>query len=361
MDHTTASPPTSRRGTDSAALPPDTSPGEGRIGRLLRGLSRPEPWRRGPLLTASALLLGLAMLLHAWIPNRVWHLGSLAESALPWFALPVPLLLAGALWRRSAAAVVALLLPVVVWLDLFGGLLADKSRAGGDLTVVEQNVDADNPDPTGTARALAASHADLLALVELTPQSVGSYQSALATAYPYHEVRGTVGLWSTLPLADTQPIDVINYGPLASTRPAGSHAGENRALRTTVTTPRGPLTVYVAHLGSVRVYPGAGFWTASRDIGAQAIGRAVAADRSERVVLLGDLNGTTDDRGLVGLTSQLRSTQEAAGAGFGFSYPTAFPVVRIDQVLVRGLTPVSSRVLPDTGSDHLPVAAALGW
>ena len=70
----------------------------------------------------------------------------------------------------------------------------------------------------------------------------------------------------------------------------------DRALRTTVATDHGPLTVYVAHPGSVRVNPRAGYWTASRDIGLQALGQAIAADPSQRVLLLGDLNGTMDDR-----------------------------------------------------------------
>lgn len=126
-------------------------------------------------------------------------------------------------------------------------------------------------------------------------------------------------------------------------------------------TDHGPLTVYVAHLGSVRVMPRGGFWTGSRDIGVQAVGAAVAADPSARVLLLGDLNGTTGDRELSGITSQLRSAQNVAGAGFGFTYPATFPVVRIDQVLERGLQPRNSWVLPANGSDHLPVEAGIDW
>jgi vancomycin resistance protein VanJ len=323
---------------------------------------RPAPWKRGPLLAATALLLGLLMLLHARIPNRgTGNLGSLLETFLPWSGLFVPVLLAGALWRRSALALVALLLPVAVWLNLFGGLLGDRSHPGGDLTVAEQNVDAGNPDPAATARDLAASGADVLALVELTPQATATYEKELAKAYPYHAVQGTVGLWSRLPLTDTRPIDVMNYGPLADSRPADEEMPSNRALRTTVATGHGPLTVFVAHLGSVRVNPRAGFWTASRDIGVQALGKAVAAAPSEQVVLLGDLNGTLDDRAFAGLTSQLRSAQDVAGDGFGFSWPAGFPVARIDQVLVRGVEPDSSSVLPANGSDHLAVTAAISW
>ncbi|MEU9183878.1 endonuclease/exonuclease/phosphatase family protein [Streptomyces sp. NPDC048484] len=332
--------------------------------RAIRGGFRPDPWKRGPVLAALALLLGLLMLLHAKIPNRIGNLGSLVETFLPWFGLFVPVLLAGALWRRSASAVAALLLPVVVWLNLFGGLLGDKSHAGGDLTVVGHNVSADNPDPAGAARDLAASGADVLALLELTQQARGTYEKGLAKAYPYHSVQGTVGVWSKLPLSETRTVDVAMQGmagPLAENLSAEARAATPRALRTTVATDHGPLAVYVAHLGSVRVNPRAGFSTGRRDAGAQALGKAVAAERNKRVVLLGDLNGTVDDRAFAGLTSQLRSVQDAAGDGFGFSWPAGFPVARIDQILVRGVEPESSWVLPATGSDHLPVAAGISW
>ncbi|MFI1093713.1 endonuclease/exonuclease/phosphatase family protein [Streptomyces sp. NPDC020917] len=328
----------------------------GRIG------SRPGPWKRGRVLAALAVLLGLLMALHARIPNGFGNPGSLVETFLPWFGLFVPVLLAAALWRRSASALVAVLLPLVVWLGLFGGLLVDKSQSGGDLTLAEHNVDAGNHDPAGTARELAASGADVLALVELTEQARGTYEKGLAKAYRYHVVLGTVGLWSRLPLSGTRPVDIrTDYGPLAATKSVEARMAVNRALRTTVATDRGPLTVYVAHLGSVRVTPRGGFGTADRDRGARALAEAVAADPSPRVVLLGDLNGAMDDRAFAGVTSQLRSAQDVAGSGFGFTWPAGFPVVRIDQILVRGVKPVSSRVLPATGSDHLPVAAGIAW
>ncbi|MFI8186873.1 endonuclease/exonuclease/phosphatase family protein [Actinacidiphila glaucinigra] len=338
-------------------------PRRARIRRALRGLRGPEPWRRAPVLTALALLLGLLMLLHAEITDR-GGLGSLVETFLPWFGLIIALFLAGALWRRSAAAVVALLLPVVAWLNLFGGLVIDKSQPGADLTVVSHNVNAENPDPVGTARKLAASGADLLALEEMNPQTTVVYGEELAKAYPYHTVQGTVGLWSKLPLSHSRSVNVLrgNVGPLAKTRKAEDlPVDPPRALRTTVATERGPLAVYVAHLGSVRLMPRGGFWTDSRDVGAVALAKAVTAERNERVVVLGDMNGTIEDRVFHGLTSQLQSAQEAAGDGFGFSWPASFPMARIDQILVRGVKPKSSWVLPPTGSDHLPVAAGISW
>ncbi|MGK5631817.1 endonuclease/exonuclease/phosphatase family protein [Streptomyces sp. URMC 123] len=302
-------------------------------------------WRRGAVLAAAAVLLAGLMAFHAQVPNTVGNLGSLLETFLPWLGLGIFVILALALVRRSATALVALVLPVAIWLNLFGGLVTDKSAAAGDLTVVTHNVNADNPDPAGTARKVAAAGADVLALEELKPAVAGVYEQTLRDTYRYHSVQGTVGIWSKYPLTDARPVNI--------------RMGWTRALRATVESPRGPVAVYVAHLPSVRVKFQAGFTAGQRDDSASALGRAIAEEPIGKVVLLGDLNGTMNDRALAPVTSQLRSTQGAAGDGFGFSWPASFPMARIDQIMVKGLEPVSSWALPATASDHLPVAAAV--
>ncbi|MFJ8928039.1 MULTISPECIES: endonuclease/exonuclease/phosphatase family protein [unclassified Streptomyces] len=300
-------------------------------------------WRRGIVLAVLAILLALVMLLHAQIPNTVGNLGSLIETFLPWLGVFIPVLLVLGLVRRSATAVIAVLAPAIVWFNLFGGLLTDKTGSGGDLTVVTHNVNAENSDPAGTAKDVAASGAQVIALEEVTAQALPSYQDALAKAYPYHAVKGTVGLWSKYPLSGTQAVDI--------------KLGWTRALRTTVATPQGKVAVYVAHMPSVRVKLNSGFTASQRDKSADALGEAIADEPIEKVVLLGDLNGTMNDRALNGVTAQMRSTQGAAGSGFGFSWPAAFPMARIDQIMVKGVEPVTSWTLPATGSDHLPIAA----
>lgn len=205
--------------------------GERRAGSRVRSVFArrrrgPGARRRGAVLSACAALLALVMVLHRHVPNDIGNLGSLIETFLPWFGLLVPLLAGLALLRRSAAALVAALLPAAVWLNLFGGLVTDKNGPGGDLMVVSHNVNADNPDPGGTARAVAASEADVVALVELKPAMVPVYEEALAGAYPHHSVRGTVGLWSRYPLDDSRPVDI--------------RLGWTRAMRATVSAPGGP-------------------------------------------------------------------------------------------------------------------------
>jgi vancomycin resistance protein VanJ len=121
-----------------------------------------------------------------------------------------------------------------------------------------------------------------------------------------------------------------------------------------VHTPHGEIAAYVAHLPSVRLGPG-GFGSGPRDESAARLGAEVAAEPLAAVVVLGDLNGTVDDRGLAPLTSRLT----APPRGFALSWPAAFPVARIDQVLARGATPTRIRTLPPTASDHIPVSARL--
>jgi vancomycin resistance protein VanJ len=303
----------------------------------------PRIWRRGVVTALLAVLLAVVMAAHSRIPNTVGNLGSLTETFLPWLGLFVPVLLAVAVVRRSATALIAVLLPAIVWLNLFGGLLTDKTAVGGDLTMATHNVNADNADPSETARDVAASGADVLALEELTASAVPTYESALSGTYKYHSVQGTVGLWSKYPLSDVKAVDI--------------KLGWTRAMRATVSTPNGQIAVYVAHLPSVRVKMEAGFTARQRDKSADALGEAIADEKLPKVALLGDLNGTMNDRALNAVTSQMRSTQGAAGSGFGFSWPASFPMARIDQILVKGIEPESSWTLPETGSDHLPIAA----
>ncbi|WP_052424986.1 endonuclease/exonuclease/phosphatase family protein [Streptomyces fulvoviolaceus] len=285
------------------------------------------------------------MAFHAAVPNTVGRLGSLLEAFLPWLGLAVPMLLVVALLRRSATALVALLLPVAVWANLFGGLLLPEDGGPHDITVIQHNVSDENTDPAGTAEALIDAGPELIALEELTSSALPLYERTLAPTYPYHAVEGTVGLWSKYPLADVRPLDI---------KPRGIGEGWNRGLRSSAHTPWGEVAVHVAHLPSVRLRL-SGFDSGYRDESARLLGEAIAAEELDEVILLGDLNGTVDDRGLAPVTSQMNPPTR----DFAFSWPAAFPVSRIDHVMTRSATVTDVRTLPATGSDHLPIAVGI--
>ncbi|MEV8532847.1 endonuclease/exonuclease/phosphatase family protein [Streptomyces sp. NPDC051211] len=297
---------------------------------------------------AVGVVVALVLLLNDLVPNRVGNLGSFVQTFLPWSGVIV-LLLVGAVLvgaRRSKGALAAVLVPAVVWTSLFGPAFFDRAEAAraGDLTVVTHNVDDANPDPEGTARRLVGSGAEIIALEELVQPATRTYERVLAATHPHHAVHGTVGLWSRYPIRDTRPVPIMPW---------------TRALRSTVDTPQGPLTVYVAHLASVRIRPATGFATARRNAAAARLAAELEDAPPGRTLLVGDFNGTTDDRALAPVFSRFRSAQQEAGAGLGFSWPAALPFARIDHILVRGVEPVSAWTLPATASDHLPVAASL--
>ncbi|MHA4779085.1 endonuclease/exonuclease/phosphatase family protein [Streptomyces sp. MSC1_001] len=309
--------------------------------------TRPSPSgrsrRRGIPTAICSVLLALVVAGHRRIPDAPGHVGSLVETLLPWTALVIVALSMTALLRRSRTAAVALVLPIVAWTAVFGGSLTDRSSPGGDLTVVSHNVNQDNADPSGTARSLIAHRAEVLALEELSPDTAPVYERALAASYPYHYYDGTVGLWSVHPLRDTRVVPIMPW---------------TRAVRATVDTPEGRLAVYVVHLPSVRVGP-TGFTTGARNRALGLLAADLRAERARHVVVMGDFNGSTGDRALRPLTARMASAQSTAGKGFGFTWPARLPVVRIDQILLRGAKATSAWTLPATASDHLPVAARI--
>ncbi|MFI6376718.1 endonuclease/exonuclease/phosphatase family protein [Streptomyces sp. NPDC050546] len=302
----------------------------------MRGLRSWDAW-----LVAGAVGVAGLLALHSAVPNGVGRLGSLLETFLPWLGVAVPLLGCLAALRRSRAGLLACLAPAAVWLWMFGGLWFSSPPESYDLTVAQHNVADDNTDHSGTARALRATGAELVAVEELTPAARPAYQDVLGASRPYRAVHGTVGLWSAWPLSDVRPVDI---------RPEGFPESWQRGLRVTVAAPGGELAVYVVHLPSVRLGP-TGLASAARDESAALLGARIADDPARRLLVVGDLNGTVRDRGLGPLTSQL----DSPASGFAFSWPASFPVARIDQVLGRGAEVTEVSALDATGSDHLPV------
>ncbi|TCC32460.1 hypothetical protein E0H50_19980 [Kribbella sindirgiensis] len=303
-------------------------------------------WRRGRVIAVLAILSALPLVFHRYVPNSIGNLGSLLDTFLPWVGVAVPVLGLAALVRRSATAGVALLVPALVWGLMFGNLLVPGKGGGGayDLRVLTHNVDAANPDPEKTAQDLIAADADVMALEELTSSDLKIYKAAFAKLYPYQVSRDTVALWSKYPVVETKSVDVGFKW--------------TRALRAEVSTPEGKVAVYVAHLASVRVGT-SGFTSDQRNDTIKALGRQIADEQLAGVIVMGDFNGTANDRSLAPLTAGLRSAQGAAGTGFGFTWPSKFPMARIDHILVRGVTPTKAWVMSSTGSDHRPVVAEL--
>ncbi|XVU28852.1 endonuclease/exonuclease/phosphatase family protein [Actinoplanes sp. CA-054009] len=296
-------------------------------GRLRRGAAA--------VLAGVALTLTALLIAHEMVPGAT---GSLVDSALPWSAAPILLLIAATALTRRRWAVAATAIPALTWAVMFAPSLTDRATAGPhDLRVASLNLGTAAPE-TALAPLLQAAP-DVIVLEEITTADRKAVTATLNAAYPHRAAAGTVAVFSRLPLSHTTPVDI--------------RIGWTRALATTVTTPNGPVRVYAAHLASARAD-----MTANRDRTLEALAAAVHADPSPRLILAGDLNTATTDRRFAAL-SPLRDTQQDAGAGFGFTWPDTFPVVRPDHLLQHGMTTRRSWVLRAPGSDHRAVLADL--
>jgi vancomycin resistance protein VanJ len=285
------------------------------------------------------IIVAALLLFHRAVPN-----GSLLETFLPWLGLAIPLLIARA-WFRSLRALLLALLPLAIWLGMFGPRLLPAPDSTHHLVAVQHNVSDENPDPAGTVRTLLEAGPDFIGLEEVVPEALPAYVAAFGSAYPHFTVQGTVALWSRHPLTESRLLDI---------RPASLGPDWNRGLRAVARTPHGDIAVYVAHLPSVRLNP-IGLTSSRRDESAAKLAAALAAEPRERIILLGDLNSTVDDRALQPVLARLHTVTK----GFAFSWPAGAPLARIDHVMAGGMTVTSVRTLPRTGSDHLPVRATL--
>ncbi|GIF62756.1 hypothetical protein Ais01nite_07910 [Asanoa ishikariensis] len=294
------------------------------------------------LVTALTVLLAIvvtaALAFHRSVPN-VAGFGSVLDTAAPLLLLAVPVLILGAVLARTKLAVVAVLVPLLVWGLLFGRAWLPKGDQGAtQLRVASQNVNAANPDPAATADAVVATDADVVALVEVAEGLRDSTAATMAAHYDHHVRVSTVELWSRYPILDYAPVDTA--------------LGWERALRAVIDTPEGEVTVYAVHLGSAR--PGV---TATRDRSLRALADAVAGDPAERLVVLGDLNTAVTDRVIAPLRDHVRDAQADAGRGPGATWPASLPVIRPDQIFYRGLVATMSTVVHTPATDHRAVVA----
>lgn len=281
---------------------------------------------------AIAGIAVLILIACGWIPGV---LGTAGAALLPWLGLVVLALVVTALFL-ARRVIVLLAVPALLWFlamaPALPGLPASAS-AETELTIASQNVRAHSGGAATSASELAQSEADVIALTELDGDSLSAASEVLADGYPHSYTVGTVALWSRYPLVNAEPLTL--------------GLGWKRALRVEVQSPAGTVAVYVLHAASVR--PGQ---QQDRDAMLDGIADQVASDEATALVVVGDFNAPSTDPSLAALRAEAEWVRPTDGT-LGLTWPAAFPLVRIDQVFVRGLDVVTSNTLRAGNSDHL--------
>lgn len=334
------------------------------------GGHRSWPSARRQIGTAVAVLgwaIALFLVAHRFLPGNA-GLVSLLESGLPWLAVPTALLLIAALGARSLRGILATLAAASIWLVGYGPELMPRGDPlPANLRVFSEDINApgtETAELAAAAQLAPGQHADIVLLQGVYPQlAASSALSNLNTSYAYHLTQYEFGIWSKYRIADSAAVS-LGTTTADTSGSAGLVAGTAQvvvgALRVTIDTPHGPFVLYVVHLPQP-VLGDQGFAKA-RDAALARLVKTVRADHAAKLAIVGDINVAQTDRRFSDLTGLgLTSAQAAAGRGFGFTWPAEFPVVRLDDMLVRGADPVRSVVLTalSGGKTHLPIEVDL--
>ncbi|MGV9712558.1 endonuclease/exonuclease/phosphatase family protein [Gordonia sp. NPDC003424] len=257
-------------------------------------------------------------------------------------------------WWLLSVGVVVLLAGVSTQLPLYRGV--DEVARPSDTTVMQANIYLGRADAAKLVDQVRSRNADILTVVELTPEAVGHLDAAGLRAvlpFGFESARsggGGTGIYSRYPLTDEELM------------PGFTHSN----LRAVADVPGlGRTAVFAVH--PVPPYPGPAWqWDAEM----RRLGAVLAAERLP-VIVSGDFNSTFDHRQFRDLLAgsntadspELTSVAKYLGAGVVPTYPADRrfgAVLAIDHILTRGgWVPTSFHRFDIAGSDHHGVVATI--
>jgi vancomycin resistance protein VanJ len=276
---------------------------------------------------------------------------------MPWLLVG---LLPGAVWaglaRRGALAAVlgvSAALVIVIHAPLFRPRPAIAPRPAEMLEIMSYNTWSKNDDERRIAGVIRSRAPDVVLLQETPPAVFARLTAALRDLYGERVLH-----WAYEPELQQA---VLSRHPV---EPRASMAEKGQAQQIVVHSPAGPITVFNVH--PLRM----GGWRYRYRQIAALLEEDVLPETSP-VILAGDLNAN-DRSQLHGLIAErLANAHEAAGFGFGFTYPAAVrvlatfptpPMARIDHIFFsEHFVALRAGTVEDSGgSDHRPVFAELG-
>jgi vancomycin resistance protein VanJ len=284
----------------------------------------------------------LALLAFAYLLILAWHLSQVLLGQQPegslgllweltlYFFLPVPFLVLAALMFRARMALFLALLPVALFVLLYGQRFLPRTppaAAEPTFRVMTFNAGAGGSgvETQAVLAAVEEARPDVVATQEVQGQALQTLRRALAESYPYQAATSDVATFSTYPLIDAAEFRLKDSGYRSQEMDIQI---ENRLVRLT--------NVHLQRTG-----PRLG--------GRRSI---VAFVRNYEPGLLEGQVSELLERHLLPVNGpQLLTGQEVA-----------LPLVRIDYIFHSpDLMASNARVVPDGGSDHIPVVADLAF
>lgn len=332
------------------------------------GRRRISSWLRG-LLSVGALGLAAAALMPLFHP--LWPLTAVAEHfALQILAAAILLaVLALALrrWRWLALVLGVALIQIWIIHPYWPGVAATQARTGKSLKIVSLNVWHRGDSYQSVRDYLAASNADVIGLVEVTPVWKAELAS-LRSLYPYSVDCVDEGQRCEEMLLSKHPFLKSGAGLVARDLPVLAWAE--------IASPAGtgpPITIAVTHVAwpMLGARPAATPADRNQPLHPDTVPHVAQSEQIENLlgglgklgtdlVLMGDFNGAPWSR----TQQHLRAETGLDNQGFlAPSWPAWGPApirLPIDHIMARGQARVVSFTTgPNVGSDHLPVEAVV--
>lgn len=268
--------------------------------------------------------------------------------------------------RRTAALAVAVAVGVGIVLLIVErpppGEWRQAMSGGEGLTVMSFNVLLGGAPSADVLDAIEAARPDILCLQELTPELAGLFKARLGKRYPHRYFK---------PGRMTQGVGIASRHPLGNGKLLTLGLSYLPAVSATARTDSGPIRVACIHLMPpfARFKKSVNIW--KRYFRNQAIRLGQVAELLKHLdslnmpaVIMGDMNDWPGQAAVTalakaGFRDACHSPRSRCGPtwpGHTLSWPA---IIRIDQILGRGVRFASSAVLEAGGSDHYPVAARL--
>jgi vancomycin resistance protein VanJ len=319
-----------------------------------------------------AAIVVLWFLLHACFGDTIWWL-ALLNAFVPFFFLPLILLVPACVMYRHRTFWRSVALPLVIFVFLYGELFLPNVpvRDGDPITVMTFNLWGGSHSPETVRVIVENGLPDIVALQELTPQMAEVLLEEVGDAYPYRllapeDTYHGMGVLGRFPLTEIDTRHLVHPW------------WRVQAVR--VEAAAGPFTLYNVHPDATNVLV---YIEEDRTIPEevrssmvlrQQVIEMLVSDFSQRdgpVVVVGDFN-STDQSGVYALMQEhLIDAYRASGWGFGHTFPAysgsfrgipIFPLqMRLDMVFVskdfRAARAWVSRTYGE--SDHRPLLTEL--
>lgn len=280
------------------------------------------------------------------------------------FILPVPILILAAFRGRWKVVVANIGLVGFICFALMGfcwrGIIPKPvSRSRNTLRLMTFNIEHGNAGVRRVAQMVADVNPDIVCFNEVNAEKPGGIA-------PYTALRKALPGYTLTPENETVVASRLPWTNSRLLPPAGKGL-ERRSVLVEVNVHGMPFCVLATHLATSVTPETMGSHKGNLATYLQRTTRvreeqidsllAVVAARKTPIVVCGDFN--TPPRGHVyeRMTCAMTDAFAASGVGFGHTFSSTHPLIRIDYIFTNGVVVRTCRVVDANASDHRPVTA----